>query len=71
MYGGEKDGSGFAASAVELGSPNNGDDDVTDPDWIHTRDGRFVKYGMEVNPSKDSRMEPGDELLVLAADDDT
>jgi len=40
-------------------------------DWVHTKQGRFMKYGIELNPGKGAVMEPGDELLVLATDDDT
>ena len=40
-------------------------------EWVHTKEGRFQKYGIEINPPHDSVMEPGDRLLVLAADDDS
>ena len=45
--------------------------DDGNPDWVHTPDGRFQKYGIEINPLPNAVLEPGDALLVLAADDDT
>jgi len=48
-----------------------GEEEDSDPDWVHTKEGRFQKYGVEINPHKDSLMEPGDGVLVLAADDDS
>jgi len=46
-------------------------DAEVEADWVHTKEGRFQKYGIEINPPQDSVMEPGDGLLVLAADDDS
>jgi hypothetical protein len=49
--------------------PNEAEDN--DPDWVHTKEGRFHKYGIDINPPRESVLEPGDGVLVLAADDDS